>query len=217
MSVMCPCCGYRAKSFEPFGKGSRPNALCPQCGSLERQRAFWLYLKKHLPKYKPLNLLHFAPEPCLEKLLQTYSQINYITTDLTAADVTIRADITNLPFAKHTFDVIICSHVLEHVVDDQRGLSELHRILKPDGWAIIQVPIKLEKTYEDSSIQKPAERQKAFGQRDHVRVYGQDFFTRLKKAKFTASLVTWQTAWWQADYVTALDKEPIIIASPQDL
>ena len=96
----------------------------------------------------------------------------------------IKIDITDIKFQNNTFDCILCSHVLEHILDDNKAIRELYRVLKPNGWAILQVPILREKTFEDPNIQTPEERLKYFGQEDHVRIYGLDYKDRLENAGF---------------------------------
>jgi SAM-dependent methyltransferase len=92
----------------------------------------------------------------------------------------VRMDITDIQYPKDTFDVIYCSHVLEHVVDDRKAMREFHRVLRPDGWALLLVPITVEKTFEDPSVTDPEERLSVFGQEDHVRCYGPDYVERLR-------------------------------------
>ena len=99
-------------------------------------------------------------------------------------------DVTNIGFADNTFDVIICNHVLEHIINDQKAIAEFYRVLKPNGWAILQVPISmsLKKTYEDYSVNLPKQREKIFGQRDHVRIYAKDYINRLEDSGFDVSI-----------------------------
>ncbi|UUZ86362.1 class I SAM-dependent methyltransferase [Paenibacillus sp. P26] len=137
------------------------------------------------------SVLHVAPEKNLRVWLSCNSAIHYICGDLEPSDPgMIPMDITNLPFEDGRFDVFICDHVLEHVIDDMQAMRELHRVLKVGGWGIVQVPIalNLESTYEDASVTSPEERQEVFGQRDHVRIYASDFTTRLKTAGFRVNI-----------------------------
>jgi ubiquinone/menaquinone biosynthesis C-methylase UbiE len=135
-------------------------------------------------------LLHIAPKNIFERRFQQQAALTSITLDLKQKDVNTRADIAKLPFARNTFDVIYCSHVLEHVPDDLVAISELHRVLKPGGWAVLQVPITAKKTLEDPSISDPILCTKLFGQHDHVRRYGLDFKDRLEAMHFQASVYT---------------------------
>ena len=127
---------------------------------------------------------HFAPERCLEPLLRQRLGSGYRTADLERDDVELRLDVTDIQLPDDSCDVIICSHVLEHVPDDRRAMQELHRILASDGWALVVVPIKGDVTFEDPTVVDPDERLRVFGQRDHVRMYGPDIADRLRSAGF---------------------------------
>ncbi len=201
-NVECPFCGWRGDEFLTFGATARKNALCPKCDSLERHRLYYLYLRKIIPQNKKFKVLHFAPETILTNLFKSYKNIEYLSADIDSRKAMIKEDITNTSFLDNSFDIIFCSHVLEHIQDDKKAMKELHRILKPNGFAILQVPIKdkfkgkkIDQTFEDSSIIDPQEREKIFGQKDHVRVYGRDYKNRLINSgfkveinKFTSSL-----------------------------
>jgi len=184
----CPICRSNLSIFLPAGITPRSEALCPVCGSLERHRLLWLYFEKHTNLFtqKELLMLHIAPEQCLERKFRKIKSINYITGDLSDESVLVRFDITNLCFPNRKFDVILVSHVLEHIVDDWQAMRELARVLKPCGWATFQTPVDFnrEKTYEDSSIIDPNERLKVFGQQDHIRIYGRDYVTRMEQSGF---------------------------------
>ena len=211
--VHCVVCGQSFKKFAPHGKvGShRPNARCPDCGSLERHRLFWKYLteRTNYNQWRNVNILHFAPEKAFHKIFSSLPDVNYIPCDFsperydfpTGAKVK-KVDITAIPFQDNYFDVIICSHVLEHIHDDRRAMKELQRVMKPGGWGIFQVPIDYNRkeTYEDFSITCPEGRLKAFGQWDHVRWYGADYKDRLANAGFVVS---------EDDYVKTFTKEEL--------
>lgn len=190
--VHCPCCGWSFRRFLSFGVRPRPNAMCPRCHSLERHRLLWLYLTRATGLFSPRQrkVLHIAPEPMLEPRFRSASYLHYVTVDLHSPRAMCRVDIAYLPFRSNAFDVIICYHVLEHVAEDQRAMRELFRVLKPDGWALLQSPVDLnrETTYEDPSIVSPHEREKVFGQADHVRIYGRDYRDRLEEAGFNVRL-----------------------------
>ncbi len=179
--------GYR--KFLPYGYGKqRENALSPGTLSLERHRQMWLYLQNDTDFFsKNLKVLHIAPEQEFLRKFKKLKNLDYTSADLYSPIVDVKADILDLPFEDNTFDVIICNHVLEHIQDDRKAMSELYRVMKNGGWGIVQVPMKisLEKTYEDFSITDPKERQKHFGQYDHVRWYGMDYFERLKSVGFS--------------------------------
>jgi len=184
-----PIDGKGFKTFLPYGYGKqRDNVLSPSTLSLERHRLLWLFLKKETPFFSEnLKVLHFAPEQAFFKRFKKLSNIQYTTTDLNSPLAEVKADICNLPFPDNSFDVILCNHVLEHIPDDTKALQELYRVMKPNGWGIFQVPQQLsrEKTFEDNSITNKKERAKIFGQYDHVRIYGRDYFDKLRAAGFT--------------------------------
>src|SRR6185295_8593654 len=182
----CPICRSQLRSFQPFGVRPRPNALCPVCGSLERHRLVWMYLEEEgatlfTPPKK--RMLHAAPEACMSKLFQRSEYIDYISIDIEPCAM-IRVDLTSACFPNDTFDVIYASHVLEHIPDDRKAMREIFRILKRGGTAILQVPINAKVTFEDSTIITPSQRECVFGQSDHVRIYGEDYYERLKEAGF---------------------------------
>lgn len=187
--VECPCCGGRFRAFSHYNK--RPRAACPGCGARERHRALWLYLRDELgiERKTEQSLLHFAPEPEIAGRLERVSGLDYTTADLQADRAQESIDITAIPRPDESFDVVLVSHVLEHVPDDGRALSELHRVLKPGGRAVLQHPIDfgLERTYEDWSVEHEADRRRHFGQRDHVRIYGVDFLERVRAPGFEVS------------------------------
>ena len=187
-----PIDGKSYRKFLPYGYGKqRENALSPGTLSLERHRQMWLYLKNETDFFTAnLKVLHIAPEQEFLRRFKKMNNLSYTSADLFSPIVDVKADVLDLPFENESFDVIICNHVLEHIVDDRKAMSELYRVMKTGGWGIFQVPMKnsLEKTYEDFSITDPKERQKHFGQYDHVRWYGMDYFNRLKKAGFETDI-----------------------------
>jgi Methylase involved in ubiquinone/menaquinone biosynthesis len=170
------------------------NAQCPFCLSLERQRLIWTYLKSNLNRNsdRPVKLLHVAPEPALTRLITERKGIEYLSIDIDSKKAMMAMDLTDLSFDDDSYDIIICSHVLEHIDDDRKALQELYRVLKAGGYAILQVPIDKNRavTYENREITAPEERKKHFGQADHVRQYGLDFGERLEQAGFTVKIVT---------------------------
>ena len=189
--VTCPICGKRYGKFLPYGRiNPRPNALCPNCQSLERHRLIWLYLKEETGFFNgKKQVLHIAPEACFIKRFEAQHGAGYITADIESPLAKVKMDIHDIPFAENTFDAVLCNHVLEHVNDDIRAMSEIRRVLKPGGFAILQVPFfnpVPEKTFEDASITDPKAREKAFGQDDHVRKYGKDYPQRMERAGLKA-------------------------------
>jgi len=186
----CPVCERSYKKFLPAGENLTGNSKCPGCSSLERQRLLWLYLTKKLKiQNQKIRLLNIAPDFAIQNKLKSLSNIDYLSIDLSSKLAMQNEDLTNLSFADNSFDAILCYHVLEHIIDDKKAMSELYRILKPGGWAIIQTPIEYNRdtTFEDFNITTPGERKKLFGQEDHVRVYGRDYFEKLRAAGFNAA------------------------------
>jgi SAM-dependent methyltransferase len=181
---LCPVCNKNSRKFLSFR--NRENAQCLHCGSLERHRFLWQFLLKKTDvfsnKYK--QMLHVAPEACFEPRFKEELKDKYLTADLFNPKAMVKMDITNIKYPDETFDIIYCSHVLEHVDNDKKAIKEFFRVLKNDGWAILLVPISGENTFEDPSIIEPAERLKYFGQEDHVRQYGLDYIDRLREAGF---------------------------------
>jgi len=203
----CPLCHSQLRRFLPYGLniqvlndndviggGFRKHALCPVCGSLDRERLLYLYLLHKTNVFvSNLRLLHIAPEALITDILCLRENVSYLTADISSKSVMIRMDVLDIQFPDNSFDAIICNHVLEHIIDDGKALSELYRILKPEGWAILQVPISLtlEKTLEDFAITSFSGREEAFGQGDHVRIYGRDYERRLSRAGFIVDVFSW--------------------------
>jgi SAM-dependent methyltransferase len=190
----CPVCEKGSRRFAPYsvwGGKSREEAQCVHCGSLERHRFLWLYLREKTDLFdgRPKKMLHVAPEACLEsKFRSTLGEGNYITADLHDPRAMVKMDVTDIEFPEDFFDVIYCSHVLEHVMDDRRAMREFRRVLKPGGWAILLVPLTVETTFEDAGITDPADRLRVFGQADHVRRYGMDYVDRLRESGFKVQI-----------------------------
>lgn len=189
-----PIDGRSYRKFLPYGYGGniRENALSPGTNSLERHRLMYLYLKRDTDFFtKPQKVLHVAPEQCFYGRFRKMENLDYTTADLDSPIADISMDLHDIPFEENTFDVVFCNHVLEHVDDDQQCMRELCRILKPGGLAIMQVPWipDQEMTVEDPSIKDPKERERLFGQYDHVRKYGKDYSDRLEKAGFKVTRV----------------------------
>lgn len=183
-----PIDGKHFSKFLPYGyEHQRDNVLSPSTLSLERHRLLWLYLQTETDFFeRPQKMLHFAPEQAFYKRFRNLKHLDYTTTDLNSPLADVKADICNLPFEDNVYDIIFCNHVLEHIPDDKKAMEELFRVLKPKGMAILQIPQDLKRadTFEDDSIINPKERAKIFGQYDHVRVYGRDYFDRLRKIGF---------------------------------
>ena len=200
-----PIDGNTFRAFLPYGYNKiRNNVLSPSTYSLERHRLLWLYLKNETSFFKAkLKVLHFAPESALMSQFKKLKNLSYDTIDLNSPIADIKADICDLPFLDNSYDFILCNHVLEHIVDDNKAIRELYRVLKKNGIGIFQVPIDYNRdtTFEDFSVTNKKERNKLFGQYDHVRIYGLDFFDRLQKAGFSVE---------RCEYTSKLSKEDII-------
>jgi SAM-dependent methyltransferase len=177
----CPVCEKGLRKFLTITWG---DTTCCLCKSSERHRLVWLFFHKRTQLFdgKPRKMLHVAAEIQFERVLAAKLGSGYITADLLDPGAMIRMDITNIEYPDESFDVIYCSHVLEHVINDTMAMREFARVLKPDGWAVILVPITSDKTFEDPSVIDPKDRLRIFGQEDHVRIYGPDFVERLKSA-----------------------------------
>jgi hypothetical protein len=182
----CPICGTVSDGFKPFGMAKIvPERQCPGCGCLERHRATWLFYQRHTNLFtEPVRMLHIAAEPYMAERLLATPTIDYLTADIEDPRAMEVMDITDIKYPDGTFDVVVASHVLEHIPDDVRAMSELRRVLKPGGWAVLQVPIWGPKTRDDPSITDPDERERRYGQPDHVRMYGHDgeYERRLRQA-----------------------------------
>jgi SAM-dependent methyltransferase len=199
-----PIDGKSFKSFLPYGYGKqRNNVLSPSTLSLERHRLLWLYLKNETNFFSSeKKVLHFAPEQAFYKRFKKMKNLYYVTTDLNSPLADVKADICNLPFKNDEFDMILCNHVLEHIPDDTKAMQELYRVMNVGGIGIIQIPQDLSRatTFQDNSITDKKERAKIFGQYDHVRIYGRDYFNKLRSIGFKVE---------EVDYTSNLSEEDI--------
>ncbi len=185
----CTICEKKFKKFLPYGygKNNRENRLCPNCLSLERHRLLWLFLKDKTDFFTHnIKVLHIAPEQPFLKRFKQLKNIDYTTADLYSPIVDVKTDLRDMVFEDAVFDFVICNHVMEHIDKEQQALKEIYRVMKPKAIAILQVPIdySLDKTFEDDTITSKEDREKYFGQYDHVRLYGKDYPERLRKAGF---------------------------------
>lgn len=180
----CTVCGYTGR-FYSGGFPLAADTICPKCLSYERHRALAI-VDSEQRLFAGKEILHFAPEPSLAAYIRRQAPKSYKTADLFKSNVDLKLDLCNIALPDKSFDVVICSHVLEHVPDDRKAMSELLRVLRPGGLAVIMVPIEegWDETYEDSSIVSDADRLIHFGQEDHVRYYGRDLRDRLRGAGF---------------------------------
>ena len=217
-----PIDGKSFRKFLPYGyENQRGNVLSPSTLSLERHRLLWLYLKNETDFFKPnlsgiaktrlrqaqsdnslLKVLHFAPEQAFYNRFRKMEHLDYTTTDLESPLADVKADICDLPFEDNSFDIIFCNHVLEHIPDDTKAMQELYRVLKKGGMGIFQIPQEMDRatTFEDDSITDKKERAKIFGQYDHVRIYGLDYFDKLRSIGFKVN---------EVDYSATLSEELI--------
>jgi SAM-dependent methyltransferase len=189
-NVTCPVCEKDFSKFLSYGSdvAHRENVLCPFDLTLERHRLMWLYLKNETTFFtaNKLNVLHIAPEQCFHALFKKQKNLVYTTGDLVSPIADLHFDLHEIPLENDLFDVVFCNHVMEHVNDVHQCMSEIYRVLKPGGWAIMQVPQDFNRatTLEDPSITSPEDREKFYWQKDHVRLFGNDYPTYLTKAGF---------------------------------
>lgn len=192
-----PIDGSQYRKFLPYGYGKklRPNALCPGTLSLERHRLLWLYLERETDFLtQEIKVLHVAPEQVFYRKFKAFPHWDYTTTDLHSPLADVVADICALPFPDQHYDLILCNHVLEHIPNDRKAMGELYRVLKKGGTLIAQVPLdeSRQTTFEDKSITDSSHRAQVFGQYDHVRIYGRDYYLRLESVGFSPQAVNLQ-------------------------
>lgn len=219
----CPICDNHSERFLPDGRdseasiklkiigaGYRENARCPHCSSKDRERLIWLFLMTlnnlNNPKTK---LLDVSPSKALKKAITSKTKVEYYDIDLVDSRSRIKMDLTDLKFEDNFFDIVICSHVLEHIKDDLKGMREIYRVLKPGGIAILQSPISaiLLNTYEDETAKSGQLREKLFGQDDHVRVYGADYCQRVNSVGFELKVLGQDQICPDPEYDYALIKD----------
>lgn len=179
-TVECCYCGWSGSRFLSAGQPPQPNRLCPGCGSLQRYRMLHLYLTKHTALLnQSTRLLDIAPKRCFSDFCRRQPTVTYISSDLQTSGASVFSDLTRMAMASQTFDIIICFHVLEHIPDDKAAYTEIGRLLKPGGFALIMVPLKGETTFEDPNAQ-PEDYERLYGQHDHVRICGMDTAKRIE-------------------------------------
>ena len=192
-NVECPVCERSFSKFLSYGSdvAHRENVLCPYDLTLERHRLMWLYLRDETDFFtaEKLNVLHIAPEQCFHKKFKEQKNLNYLTGDLVSPIADLHFDLHSIPLENDRFDVVFCNHVMEHVDDAIQCMKELHRVMKPGGWGIMQVPqdFSRDETLEDPAIQSPEDREKYYWQKDHVRLFGRDYPRWLEKAGFSVT------------------------------
>jgi SAM-dependent methyltransferase len=196
-AVCCPCCGRESARFVRF---HGEHDQCPGCGSLMRHRALLLLLRERFGfPGRGGRVLHVGPARAVSTWLDAHEQLEYVSVDLDSPVAKVHADATQLPFEDESFDFAMCVHVLEHIPDDRKALGEFFRVLRPGAQAIFQVPPSdLETTREDFDvITDPGERERLFGQYDHVRLCGADYPQRIAEAGFEVT---------REDFVAGLDE-----------
>ena len=209
-AVHCPVCQRSFRGFRPAAKrhARRDNAICPFCASRERDRLAFLFLCA--PKAPPVGspVLHVAPETCLQPRLRELADGDYVSADLVRADVDQRFDIMAIPHADASFFGVYCSHVLQDVPDDIRAMGELFRVLKPGGWAILNVPVTAERSVDHPN--RPGHKRHALDSRpaEHLRTYGHDFEQRMASVGFEVQVIR------PGDLVPADDQARFGIAGP---
>ncbi|MHC4958492.1 MAG: class I SAM-dependent methyltransferase [Planctomycetota bacterium] len=190
----CPCCGWRCRAFAgEWGLlATKPDGYCPRCNSKARHRRLWIYLRDRTNLFSDrLRLLEVAPWWSLTRRFRRMRNLRFVGLDIARRgdSCTLLGDVTAMPLGDDTVDAALCIHTLEHVEDDRRAIAELYRVLRPGGWSVVSVPLRLDApTYEDPAITRPEERERAFGERGHVRWYGTDFVNRLKAAGFLVEM-----------------------------
>lgn len=202
----CPICKSSIREFLELGYdlpvitenqivgGGLRKALCPVCGSSDRTRLLHIFFQSQTSIYLgKIKVLHVAPEPALSRNFSKIKNLDYLTADLNPVNVMEQMDLTQIKYPENSFDMIIANHVMEHIPDDRKAMAEIFRVLRPGGMAVLQIPISkiLKKTDEDFDIVDAGEREKFFGQTDHVRIYGQDYIDRLKAVGFFVDPYIW--------------------------
>lgn len=196
---VCPCCGWSLRGFVGRWGTTRTNTdgYCPRCNAKARHRRLWLYLDEHgLLRDGSVRVLEVAPWPSLASRLRRRTGVAHVGMDLRpeGRHVNVAGDARSLPVRPGSFDVVLCTHVLEHVDDDLRVISELRRSVGPGGVAVVSAPLRMDApTHEDPSISDPVERERLFGERSHVRLYGPDLRDRLEASGFEVT-IDWATS-----------------------
>jgi SAM-dependent methyltransferase len=202
----CPACESHSRCFGTYGSPPRPDARCLICNSSERERAQTLLLRrKVLPRLEAKarhHVLHIAPEQGVARLLRQVGGPAYVSGDVEPGRAMQVVDLTNLQFSTASIDLFFASHVLEHIADDRRAISEIYRVLSPNGFAFIEVPVLCRETYENPDVVSQPQRLEQFGQTDHVRMCGIDYENRLQSAGFLTEALWIENEFSSADVET---------------
>jgi predicted SAM-dependent methyltransferase len=204
----CPLCERNLRKFISLKNGE---TLCPFCGSLPRHRRLWTLIT---PLLIPcIRVLDFSPPLYFYKKLKSFRGIHYAATDY-AGEFTadLHLDITNINLPANSIDLILCYHILEHIQDDEKAMSELFKILKPQGKCFIQTPFKEGEIYEDVSKQSKEQRKQYFGQEDHVRIYSiSGLKSRLENNGFKVDILSFSN---EADnYFGFIQNENVLVCT----
>lgn len=201
--LYCPICESNVHTFLPAGNPPRPHARCPVCNSLERHRLDWMLFRNMTDLFdgSRKKMLHIAPERFLSEQFRRIDNLDYLSADINWSKAMLQMDITDINYPDNSFSIIYCSHVLEHIPNDLKAIAELYRVLCQGGWAVLQVPITVEQTYENPAITEPEERKVHYGQSDHVRRCGPDYAERIRDAGFSVQVLQ------STDVVTTADCE----------
>lgn len=186
--------GVKEKIFKKYtvaGGGYKTNTRCPNCGSVDRARLLALFFELRTKAFKQkTDILHISPNKSIAHYLNQYNTVNQVVGSIDLNEFkefnTVYADIQKLDLPENSFDIVICCHVIEHVDNDLEAMKQLYKVTKPGGFAVLQVPLalNLDITLEDKTLKTDKERKRAFGQVDHVRLYGKDYFTKLESVGF---------------------------------
>jgi hypothetical protein len=216
----CPLCRSHVRVFLAHGVVSRPNAVCPVCLSRDRHRLAWLWLRENTQLGKaPDRLLHIAPETSVAQRLQTLPHVHYVSADLVHR-ASVRMDICRMPFREQSFDTIYCSHVLNMLPDDRPAMTELFRVLRPGGLAVLQVPTPLEGPGIEAGLHATSgDRLKLFGDPHICRRYGSfELNASLSQAGFDVQVVHWSNQYSEAEKLRlGLIDEPLHVCRRPEL
>lgn len=208
---ICVICSQRIRRFLPYKGGwahlpplmreldvvgsDVDNHLCPACTSHDRERHLLMYLRASglLERVRGGRVLHIAPEIHLQRYFRAVDPAIYVLGDLLPNSPEVESiNLQSIPYGNCSFDLVVANHVLEHVADDHQALREIVRVLSPNGQAVLQTPYskRLVQTFEDPGIVSPPARLHAYGQEDHVRLYGQDLISRIQTAGLTGEPIS---------------------------